>query len=119
MTVPLLPCRQRVPAHDVHGEAYHTLRTCNSLHVHRGQVERPPPLTVHARPLPWHDPFSPLFRAWLDKEGSWEGKLRADVGAVAQHLKEAGATKLGCIGFCWGVSAALRAGQVRAAGCWG
>lgn len=49
---------------------------------------------------------------WLGRVGSWE-KLQPEVKVAVEFLKAKGATKLGCIGFCWGVSIALRAGEVR------
>ncbi|GLC70592.1 hypothetical protein PLESTF_001012100 [Pleodorina starrii] len=50
------------------------------------------------------------FMGWLGRVGSW-GALEPSIKAAAELLKSEGATKLGCIGFCWGVSIALHAGQ--------
>ena len=38
--------------------------------------------------------------------------MRPHVHDVVAKLKEGGASKFGCIGFCWGVSIAMQAGQV-------
>ncbi|EFJ49549.1 hypothetical protein VOLCADRAFT_89871 [Volvox carteri f. nagariensis] len=56
-------------------------------------------------PKPEHD-----FMGWLGRVGSWEA-LQPQVYAAVERLRSEGATKLSCIGFCWGVSIALRAGQ--------
>ncbi|GIL52735.1 hypothetical protein Vafri_8489 [Volvox africanus] len=56
-------------------------------------------------PKPEHD-----FMGWLGRVGSWEN-LEPAIKAAVERLRAEGATKFGCIGFCWGVSIALRAGQ--------
>ncbi|PNW72164.1 hypothetical protein CHLRE_16g679750v5 [Chlamydomonas reinhardtii] len=56
-------------------------------------------------PKPEHD-----FQGWLTREAGW-GKMRPHVHDVVAKLKEGGASKFGCIGFCWGVSIAMQAGQ--------
>ncbi|KAG2501607.1 hypothetical protein HYH03_000112 [Edaphochlamys debaryana] len=65
------------------------------------------------KPWPYAEmPFKPEddFPGWLARNGSWE-RLRPDVHVAAARLQAEGATKLGCVGFCWGVSIALTAGQ--------
>ncbi|PNW72163.1 hypothetical protein CHLRE_16g679800v5 [Chlamydomonas reinhardtii] len=56
-------------------------------------------------PKPEHD-----FMGWLSREASWD-KLKPQIDAAVAKLKEGGASKFGCIGFCWGVSIAMQAGQ--------
>ncbi|GIM08494.1 hypothetical protein Vretimale_12510 [Volvox reticuliferus] len=56
-------------------------------------------------PKPEHD-----FMGWIGRVGSWEN-LEPAVTAAVERLRAEGATKFGCIGFCWGVSIAIRAGQ--------
>ena len=51
------------------------------------------------------------FMGWLSREASWD-KLKPQIDAAVAKLKEGGASKFGCIGFCWGVSIAMQAGQV-------
>lgn len=50
---------------------------------------------------------------WITAQ-TWD-KLKPDVDAACATAKSQGASKLACIGFCWGVSIAMSAGAVRIA----
>ena len=58
-------------------------------------------------------PRCPPLQKFLFEDHSWDKCIKADMRAVFAHLKEAGVTDFGVVGFCWGAAMAFMAAADR------